>query len=107
MASLRLDENGEVVSGVASSVDHPRHRCDPPPFPVVQYIEQYSGRLKGRRISAMRLAGDLHKISDARTGRLRDIAVVNWIKLSGHWGEVGPVIRFATIWKHTVRTSFV
>lgn len=34
---------------------------DPPPYPVVQYIERYGAHLEGRQIEALRLAGDARR----------------------------------------------
>lgn len=71
--------------GGPSSIDQLPARADLPPFPVVQYIEQYGDRLHSMRFSAIHLAGDVQKIPDVPTASPVDTAVGAWIKQWWNW----------------------
>lgn len=63
VASSTLIHSGGLAGSMANSsstVDG----GDPPPFPVVQYIERYRACLDGRQSATMRLAADDEEICD-------------------------------------------
>lgn len=57
MASLWFEDGaaGDNLRGADQSVD----ARDPPPFPIVEYIEWYGDRLDGQKLSTMGLAGNI------------------------------------------------
>lgn len=75
MGSLPLGDIDKAVGGDVSSVNWPSDRYGPPPFSVVQYIEQYGDQLDGHGFAAMCLEGDVWEISDVCAGILRGTAV--------------------------------
>lgn len=69
----------DLVGGTADSsaaVD----RGDPPPYPMVEYIENYGACLDSCRFAAMWPAGEAKEIRDARTGCMQETAVRAWTK---------------------------
>lgn len=89
MVSYRVADNDEVASTGTISGDHARDRHDPPSFFILQCIEQYCVRLEGRRLYAMHLAGDLHKVSKVCTDHTQDTASSTCEKRCWHWGWRG------------------
>lgn len=89
MASLCSSSYHNAVGG-ASDLNVQPYRRDPPPYPVVQYIERYRNRLDRRRFAVIQLAGSTKEIRDVRTERMCDTAVGAWIKRWWHWGGRGP-----------------
>lgn len=75
MTSHRLNDMDEVASIGTSSADLPKDRQDPSTIPIVRYIEQYGGRLQGRRSYARHLMCDVREGQDVCVGRLQDMQV--------------------------------
>lgn len=79
MVSCRLDESDEVTSASEISGEHLRDCRSSRPFPVFQYLQKFGDRRICGRRSAMRLAGDMHEILNAKTESPRDTVLGTWI----------------------------
>lgn len=88
MAPLWFEDEGRAGDN-ARGGDRSCCLRDPPPFPIVEYIEQYSDRLEGKLFSAMLLAGGVGVTSHVCTGRTHDTSTGAWTKRWRHCGGRG------------------